>query len=230
MGSSSSSTSGCCNSRRHSATRRRSPPERCLTDWSGSGQRRASMARSSAAVQLPAVDLWSICSVQLALALDQLRAIWSSSIGSHELRMLTSSYSLSSATTVAAQPFLDHLADGFRIVQLRFLFEVADRIARREDHFALEILVQPGDDLHQRRFPGAVQPDDPDFSPVEKRQVDAVQHFFLVRESLADSDHREYDFFVCHIVFVIRIFLSGKDSKDSAIYAIREDFWAGARK
>ena len=42
----------------------------------------------------------------------------------------------------------DHFPDGFCVVQLRFLFEIADCVAGREDHFALEILFQTGDDFH----------------------------------------------------------------------------------
>ena len=50
-----------CNGRRHRATRRRSPPESTFTDWSGSGQRRASMARSST-LSSSQPFTWSICS------------------------------------------------------------------------------------------------------------------------------------------------------------------------
>ena len=44
VGSSSRRISGCWSKRRHRATRRRSPPERCFTGLSSSGQRRASIA------------------------------------------------------------------------------------------------------------------------------------------------------------------------------------------
>ena len=156
---------------------------------------------------------------QLALPFDQLRHL----VVVHRLHELRIDlFVLFQQRDHVGAPFLDHFADGFRVVQLRFLFEVADRVARREDHFALEILVQPGDDLHQRRFPGAVQPDDSDFSPVEKRQVDAVQHFFLVRESLADSDHREYDFFVCHVCVLVRLICANIIKKPPFPRAFRE--------
>ena len=41
-------------------------------------------------------------------------------------------------------------------------------VTGRENHFALEILVQPGDDLHERRLTRAVQADDADLGAVEE--------------------------------------------------------------
>ena len=46
--------------------------------------------------------------------------------------------------------FLHHLLDGLGVVELGFLLEVADAVARREDHLALVVLVDPGDNLHER--------------------------------------------------------------------------------
>ena len=43
---------------------------------------------------------------------------------------------------------LHHLLDGLRVVELGLLLEVAHRVARREDHLALVVLVHAGDNLH----------------------------------------------------------------------------------
>ena len=147
-------------------------------------------------VQLPAVlvvDLFG----QFALAVDEPRHFLVvhrlHEFGIHLFVFLEQCYGCRAS-------FLDHFADGLRVVQLRFLFQIAHRVAGREHDFALIVLVQSGDDFHQRRFSRSVQTDDPDLGAVEKRQVDVVEHFFLVGEGLADPHHGENYFFVCHIL------------------------------
>jgi hypothetical protein len=93
---------------------------------------------------------------------------------------------------------LDDLADGLRVVQLRFLFEKADGMAGGEDRFADEILVDAGQDPQERALSRAVQPQDADLRPVEIRKVNVLQNrFFLV--DLAHTDHG-----VDHLVRVVR--------------------------
>ncbi len=99
--------------------------------------------------------------------------------------------------------FFDRFAHRLFGVELRLLLQVAHRVARREDHFALEVFVHAGDDLHQSRFSRAVQTDDADLGAIEKREVDVVEYFFLVGEHLGNAHHREDDFFVCHITEVV---------------------------
>ena len=68
----------------------------------------------------------------------------------------------------ALHTFHHHLLDRLFIVELRFLSQIAHRIARRENHFALIVLVQSGDNLQQRRLSRTVQTDDTDLRSVEK--------------------------------------------------------------
>ena len=227
VGSSSSSTSGCCNRSRHSATRRRSPPERCFTGSSASGQRSASIARSSVASRLPAVFVIDLLG-QLALSLDQLGHL----LVVHRLHETgVDLLVLLEQRDHVGAAFLDHLADRLRVVQMRFLLEIADRVSGRKDDFALKVLVYSGDDFHQRRLARPVQADDADLRAVEKRQVNVVQYLFLVRESLADPHHREYDFFVRHRFSVGEFRVDRKDTQKrwnitAEISAIRS-FYSG---
>ena len=93
-------------------------------------------------------------------------------------------------------PLLHHFFHGFLGVEFRFLFEVSYRIARREYHFALERLVNAGDNFQQRGFTRAVKTDNADFRAVEEREVDVLEHLFLGRVNLVYPHHREYYLFV----------------------------------
>ena len=116
------------------------------------------------AVQLPAVDLVDLF-VQLALALDEPGHL----LVVHRLAEFhVDLFVLLEQRHGRGAALFDHLADGLRVVEPGFLFKVSHRVTGREDHFALEILVQPGDDLHQRRLTRAVQADDADLGAVEE--------------------------------------------------------------
>ena len=80
-------------------------------------------------------------------------------------------------------------ADGLRRVELGFLRQVAHRIAGREDHFALIVLLDAGDDFHQRGLTRPVQTDDADLRPIEEGEVNVFQHLLVVLEGLAHSYH-----------------------------------------
>ncbi len=95
--------------------------------------------------------------------------------------------------TVSATRLFDHLAHGLRLVEPRLLFEVADRVARRQDGLAREALVRARDDAQQRGLARAVEADDADLRAVEVREVDVLQHRALVVVA-ADADHRVDDF------------------------------------
>ena len=147
------------------------------------------------AVQLPAVAVVDLL-VDDALPLDERRHL----VVGHRLAELRVDLLvlLQQGHRLGAS-LLDHLAHALRVVELGLLLEVADRVTGREDHLALVVLVDSGDDLHERRLARAVQTDDADFGAVEEREVDVVQDLFLVGEGLADPDHRKDDFFVCHV-------------------------------
>ncbi len=148
------------------------------------------------AVQLPAVALVDLL-VQLALTFDQP----GHRVVVHRLaQLLVDLLVLLQQRHGRRAALLDDLADRLRVVEPGFLFEVTHRVAGRKDHFALEVLVHSGDDLHQRRLARAVQTDDADLGAVEEGEVDVVENPFLVGEGLAYADHRKDDFFVCHIL------------------------------
>ena len=96
-----------------------------------------------------------------------------------------------------------HFLHGLVGVQHGFLGQVAHGVARREDHFALVGLVQPGNDFEQGGLTRTVQTDDADFRPVEEGQVDVLQYLLVVLlNRLVQPYHREDDFLVincCHI-------------------------------
>ena len=80
--------------------------------------------------------------------------------------------------------------------------QIAHRVAGAPHYLALVLLVQPGNDLHQRRLARAVQADNAYLGSVEEAQIDVLEHLLLVLlDGLAHSDHREYNFLVvncCH--------------------------------
>ncbi len=147
------------------------------------------------AVQLPAVGVVDFL-VELALPLDHAGHFV---VGHGFAQLHVDFLVLFQQGHRLGAALLDDLADRLFGVELRLLLQVADRIAGREDDFALEILVDAGDNLHQGRLARAVQTDDAYLGAVEKREVDVVEHLFLIGEGLRDTHHREDDFFVCHI-------------------------------
>ena len=95
---------------------------------------------------------------------------------------------------------LDHFADGLAVVELRLLLEVADRVAWREDDFALIVLVYSGDDFHQARFARSVEAYDADLGAIEEAEVYVFQYLAARRDEFAHADHGEDNLFVvCHI-------------------------------
>ncbi len=63
--------------------------------------------------------------------------------------------------------FLDDLANGFTRLQFRLLLEISDRVTGGEDGFALEILVDTGQNAQQGAFTGAVQAQYADFGAIK---------------------------------------------------------------
>ena len=82
-----------------------------------------------------------------------------------------------------------HLLHGEGVVELRFLRQVAYAVAGRENHLALEGLVESGDDFQQGGLTGAVQTQHADFRSIEKGEVDVFKNLFLRGNRLADVHH-----------------------------------------
>ena len=91
---------------------------------------------------------------------------------------------------------LHHFLDGLGVVELGLLLEVADAVARREDHLALIVFVDTGDNLHQAGLAAAVEADDAYLGSVEEAQVYVFQNLAAGRNELAHADHREDNLFV----------------------------------
>ena len=85
--------------------------------------------------------------------------------------------------------FFDHFAHGARVVDQRFLLQIADGITRRENRLAVDLLVHARHDAQQRRFARAVEPDHADLGAIEIGEIDVFQDGALV-VVLADADHR----------------------------------------
>ena len=79
-----------------------------------------------------------------------------------------------------------------RIVYQRFLLQIADRIARRENGLAVELLVRAGNDPQQRRFTRTVQAEHADLCTIKEREINVLEDSFLVVK-LTDFDHRKDD-------------------------------------
>ena len=62
---------------------------------------------------------------------------------------------------------LHDLPNGFLRIHQRLLLQVAHRVARGEHRFAVEFRVHTGKDAQQRRFAGAVEPQDTDLGAVK---------------------------------------------------------------
>ena len=84
---------------------------------------------------------------------------------------------------------LHHLLDGLGVVEFGLLLEVADTVARREDHLALVVLVDSGDNLHQARLATAIKAYDANLSPVEETEVYVFQYLSAGRNQLAHAHH-----------------------------------------
>ena len=98
--------------------------------------------------------------------------------------------------------FLYDFAHGLCWIELWFLGKIAHRIARREDHFALIVVVETGNDLEEGRFTGTVETDDTDFCSVEEAEINVLENGLVgLANGFCQTDHGENNFFIvycCH--------------------------------
>ena len=87
----------------------------------------------------------------------------------------------------------DDFSNCFAGIELRLLFEVANRIAGRYCRLTLEFLVHTRQNPQQRALTGSIEPNDTNLGAVEIRQIDVLEDSFLVVE-LAHSNHGVNDF------------------------------------
>ena len=71
--------------------------------------------------------------------------------------------------------FFDDFAHRARIVDQRFLFEIADGEARRDDGLAVKVFVDAREDAQQRRLARAIEADDANLRAVEIGKIDVFQ-------------------------------------------------------
>ena len=84
----------------------------------------------------------------------------------------------------------DHvLLDGLVRIQRRLLGQVSDRRTVGRPGFAVKFLVDPGHDLEQGRFAGAIDTQHPDFCAGKKRQRDILDQFPPPGEDLGQLFH-----------------------------------------
>ena len=75
--------------------------------------------------------------------------------------------------------FFDRLAHGLAGIELRLLFEVADRQVRHRHRVAVDLGVDAGHDAQDRRFARPVEPQDADLRAGEKAQGDIFENLAL---------------------------------------------------
>ena len=75
----------------------------------------------------------------------------------------------------------------------RFLFEITDGEAGRDDSLAVDLFIDAGEYAEQRRLARAVQTDDANLRAVEVGKVDVFEDRLLVVK-LTDADHGIDDF------------------------------------
>ena len=85
-----------------------------------------------------------------------------------------------------SETLFHRFAHGFFRVELRLLREEPDLHVRQGDHFALEIRLDPGHDLQQRGFPGAVQAEHADLRAGKEIERDILEDLALRGHELAD--------------------------------------------
>ena len=92
--------------------------------------------------------------------------------------------------------FTNDLYDCLLFVEFGLLFEVTDRIAGREYHFAIEILLDTCYDFEQGRFARAIETDDTNFCSVEERKIYVFENLLCGGKRFGYVYHRENYFFV----------------------------------
>ena len=88
-----------------------------------------------------------------------------------------------------AHPLHHVLAHAFCRVELRLLRQVPDPRALRRPGLPGKLLVEPGHDPQQRRFPGAVGPQHADLGIGIERQIDVLEHLAVARIGLGETLH-----------------------------------------
>jgi hypothetical protein len=88
-----------------------------------------------------------------------------------------------------ADAFDDHLAHGLGVVEQRLLRQVTDLDIGLRPGFALDLLVEAGHNLEQRRFTGAVQAQHADLGAGEETQGNVAQNHALGWHNLANPVH-----------------------------------------
>src|SRR6185503_20268929 len=139
------------------------------------------------AFELPAADRVDGV-LELALLLEQLVHL----VVAHRLGELVADLVESlDELHLIRDAFLDDGADVLVWVERGLLRQEADLDAGLRARFALELRVDAGHDLEQRRLARAVQAEDADLRAGEEAQADVAKDVALRRNDLADAVHRE---------------------------------------
>src|SRR5205814_3846073 len=88
---------------------------------------------------------------------------------------------------------LDDLANSFRRIELRLLFEKSNRVTGRQNCLAEKIFVNAGKNSQQRALARSIQTDDADLRAVEVRKVNVLENLLFSME-LGYANHGIDDF------------------------------------
>jgi len=91
--------------------------------------------------------------------------------------------------------FGNQVAHGLAGLEVRLLRQIADFVPRRTGHLPRELRIEPGHDPQKRRFPRAIEADDPYLRAIEIRKADIFKHL-LRAVTLRELVHRINDFLV----------------------------------
>jgi hypothetical protein len=83
-------------------------------------------------------------------------------------------------------------------IELRLLRQISHRRALGRPCLAGDVFIHASHDLEQRRFAGAVQPEDADFGARQERQPNVLQDFAAARIDLGEALHYVDVLVGCH--------------------------------
>ena len=116
-----------------------------------------------------------------------------------------------------AHALFHHLAHGAGLPGQGFLLQIADGVAGSQHGLAVKGFVHTGQDLQQAGLARAVEAQDADLGPVEVREGDVLQHFFLA-VALGHADHGINDLvrFVAHSILKSDVCRPGRQGVQSS--------------
>ena len=101
------------------------------------------------------------------------------------------------------EPLIDETRTVREVVEERLLLQIADGVAGGQDGLAQVLLVDPGHNLQQGAFAGAVEAQHADLRAVEIGQIDIAQDGAIGWNGFAHADHGIDYFVVSHSLMLL---------------------------